>query len=116
MKLLSITKEADKIVFEKKTSSGKPTLILHYADYCGHCIRFKPTWATVVTALAANRGIHVVEIEATNADILKKYTKDIRGYPTIRVLKNGAFTEYTGARALAPIVNFAKSHVADKRA
>jgi protein disulfide-isomerase A1 len=114
MKLLPITKDSDKIAFEKKATSGKPTLILHYANYCGHCIRFKPVWATVVAALAANRGIHVVEIEATNADILKKYTNDIRGYPTIRVLKNGSFTEYTGARALTPIVNFAKAHV-DKR-
>jgi protein disulfide-isomerase A1 len=116
MKLLSITKAADKIAFEKKASSDKPILLLHYADYCGHCIRFKPTWVTVAAALAANRGVHVVEIEANNADILKKYTKDIRGYPTIRVLKNGTFTEYTGARALAPIVNFANSHIADTRA
>lgn len=116
MKLLPITKQADKIAFEKKASSGKPVLILHYADYCGHCIRFKPMWKTIAAALATNRGIHVVEIEATNSGIIEEYTKDIRGYPTIRVLKNGTFTEYTGARTLAPIVNFTKSHIADKRA
>jgi len=74
------------------------TLVLFYADWCGHCKNMKPEWddtAKKVNAekkrmLKVNVGDKTDEQEA----LLTKYKID--GFPTVLVFQNGTPSPYVG--------------------
>lgn len=113
MKAVSIETVADKVAFEKMLKSDKPVLVFHHAKWCGYCIMYKSKWQALTTALSTNRNIYVVDVEQSNAHHIKKYTDDIRGYPTLRVFKNGKVVgEFSGDRnKIENIIEFAKAFV-----
>jgi len=119
MKVLVIENKENGKTFEEFLKSDKPILIMHYASWCPHCIMFKPDWNKITDALSSNNDINVVEVELSNADYInKKYTEDVRSYPTIRIIKNNMATEeYNGSRSdWTKIVDFAKAHISQKPA
>jgi protein disulfide-isomerase-like protein len=76
------------------------TLVLFYADWCGHCKELKPTWdeaAEIANAkekrmLKVNVGGKTAEEEA----LLKKYKID--GFPTVMIFQSGEGKPYDGER------------------
>lgn len=71
---------------------------LYYADWCGHCIAFKPTWSKLKEIMDDNQ-ISYDEFESNkNADVIKR--ENIQGYPTIKITKNGKTYDYFGNRDL----------------
>lgn len=89
-------------------------LILAYADWCGHCKKFKPTWNEF-----KKKYNKVCDIREVNADSDKKVAQNlqIRGYPTIMMLKDGKKINYQGPRTMEDLEKFVyvnlNSHVED---
>jgi protein disulfide-isomerase A4 len=84
---LKDTKEVRKLL----TSSG-PLMVVVYAKWCGHCQSMFDTWKELASKVDGKAKVYV--IEAAN------YTdKDVSGYPSMRLVKNGKAKEYEGGRS-----------------
>ena len=77
---------------------------LFYADWCGHCIAFKPTWEALKKVFIKNN-VEFEEFEdSKNEELIKE--KGIDGFPTIKITNdNGNEYEYIGARSVDAILN-----------
>lgn len=80
-------------------------LILGYADWCGHCKQFKPTWDEF-----KNKYQKVIDIREVNADKQQNVMKqlEIKGFPTVLLLKDGQRHEYSGPRTVDGLEKFVK--------
>lgn len=82
------TKDVRKLL----TSSG-PLLVIVYAKWCGHCQGMFETWRKLSNDLDDKAKVYVIEAD--------DYTdKDISGYPSMRIVKNGKSKEYEGGRSV----------------
>lgn len=86
LKRLRDTKEVRKLL----TSTG-PSMIVVYAKWCGHCQSMFDTWREASNKLDGKSNIYVIE-----ADDYKD--KDVKGYPSMRIVKNGSAKDYDGSR------------------
>lgn len=76
---------------------------LYYANWCGHCKRFKPEWDKIKTELT-KRNISYAEFEeGENSNEIRK--AGITGYPTIMITKGNHNYEYKGPRSIDSIIN-----------
>jgi len=82
--------------------SSEPTMVLFYADWCGHCTKLKPIWEEASTQANTDTNrmikIDVGGKEPENKDLMKKYQID--GFPTILVFQNGTPVPYKGDRTV----------------
>ena len=81
-------------MFESMLMRGPSTFVLIYADWCGHCQRYKPMWET----LARTPG-RVANMAAVRDDVYRKIPRianaKIQGYPSvIKVSPNGSIEKY----------------------
>ena len=87
----------------------KKTLVLFYADWCGHCKKFMPEWDNEVTPEITPLGIQVVRVNVggntAEEEALKNEYK-VKGFPTIVYIKNGTPSEYDGPRSKEEIKKF----------
>jgi thiol-disulfide isomerase/thioredoxin len=74
---------------------------LYYADWCGHCQTFKPTWEILKKDLEHN-GIEHEEFESENKQVMKD--NNIGGYPTIKITHNNNVEDYNGPRGREEIL------------
>ena len=75
---------------------------LFFANWCGHCQRFKPEWQK----LKQTPDIQFAEYDADNAAHKAKIdAAGVSGYPTIRIDNK----EYSGERTADAILKFIKS-------
>ena len=82
------TKEVRKLL----TSSG-PLMVVVYAKWCGHCQSMFEIWKKLASKVDEKAKVYVIEAD--------DYTdKDISGYPSMRIVKNGKSKEYEGGRDL----------------
>ena len=91
-------------------NTNKHTIVLFFADWCGHCQNLKPAWNQVADKLKSKRNIQVLEVEDTHLDAIpKKYKKSLLGYPSIQKFKGGKLVEqFTGNRTPEEILTFAQ--------
>ena len=79
-------RSADKIgAFEGMLGSGPITLVLVYADWCGHCQRFKKDTWNDLTAMSNRK----MNIAAVRDDMLPKTSlanSKIKGYPSLMLV------------------------------
>ncbi|XP_074858856.1 sulfhydryl oxidase 1 [Carettochelys insculpta] len=79
-------------------------LLEFYASWCGHCIRFAPTWRALAADVQAWRpavslgGIDCAE--AANQEVCKKF--GITGYPTMKFFKAFSKSPADGIRLFNP--------------
>lgn len=67
---------------------------LYYADWCGHCKKFKPVWNKICDEFKDK--IKFNEYESKNEEKIK--LARISGYPTIKITVGGNTKEYDGER------------------
>lgn len=96
---------------DEYTAPDKTSLVLFYADWCGHCKKLKPTWKEAAEK-AKEKGLTMVQVnvgEGTEKDkeISEKY--EIDGYPTIMLFKNGKAVPYEGPRTEEGFMNAIKN-------
>ncbi len=77
---------------------------LYYAEWCGHCQRFKPEWAKLKGELE-KKGMKWAEYESEK-DGQKMEEENIKGFPTIVIIMNGKKNEYDGQRTAVDIMSF----------
>jgi len=99
--------------FDSDINSDVPTFVMFYAPWCGHCKTAKPEFDNLknMKDLRNSNGEQVkcLLINAEeNKDLATKY--DIKGFPTIKLIKGNLITEYNGARTTESMANFIKNN------
>eukprot|EP00759_Apiculatamorpha_spiralis_P035280 PhF_6_TR36156/c1_g1_i2/m.52581/K09580/PDIA1, P4HB; protein disulfide-isomerase A1 len=93
--------------FKDITKEGL-VLVEFYAPWCGHCKKLAPEWEKAATALKGQ--VTLVKVDATvESELAGGY--GIRGYPTIKVFRDGQVTDYEGGRTADAIVQFARKRL-----
>jgi thiol-disulfide isomerase/thioredoxin len=70
--------------------SRNPGMLLIYANWCPHCVRFKPVFEDI--CMKVNKGFDCFMIEHSELENATQLTKalDFDGYPTLKFMnKNG---------------------------
>ena len=80
---------------------------------CGHCTKFKPTYAKLAQHYAKQSDMVIAQIDATTNDIPKDF--DVTGFPTIYfVPTNNEAVKYNGDRQLDDLIDFIDNHIQSK--
>jgi len=86
------------------------TLVTFYAPWCGHCIKMVPEFKKAASILK-RLGIKTAAVNSDdNHGLAQKL--GIRGFPTVRWVYNGAWSEYKAERTSADLVVFATTQAA----
>lgn len=112
MKLLTVNKQ-NKDDFKNIVNGDKLSIMLYYADWCPHCAFFKPTWNKLYNDNFKNsRSVCFIQVEHSDMNnIPKKYSKNVMGFPSIHLLKNGkVISEYSGSRDTSSLLEFINKH------
>ncbi|XP_074130278.1 protein disulfide-isomerase TMX3 isoform X2 [Sminthopsis crassicaudata] len=82
-------------------------LVDFYAPWCAHCRRLEPVWNEVGLEMKRLRSpVKVGKMDATSyTSIASEF--GVRGYPTIKLLKNDLAYNYRGPRTRDDIIEFA---------
>ena len=94
---------------------GKCAIVFFYADWCGHCQKFKPTWNKFKKDMNGrrvnNKILVVMECSSEEEEVMKEY--DVNGYPTLKLLDaNGReIKEFSGQRTNDSLKEFVNNNV-----
>jgi len=109
----AITEEEDVLVlndenFEEAMQQYPDILVEFYAPWCGHCKKLAPEYAKAAKKLKKNDPpVALAKVDATeNGELAQQF--GVRGYPTLKIFKNGQVSDYEGGRTESTIVNYMK--------
>jgi len=89
--------------FDEKIASGE-WLVEFYAPWCGHCKHLAPIW----DELATKTEVNVAKVDCTvEKDLMPRF--GVRGFPTIKFIKDGQVYDYKGARTVDAFLSFSKT-------
>ena len=102
-----VGKTFDELVFDK----SKDVFVEFYAPWCGHCKSLAPKWSELATKMKEFPSLRIAKIDATANDIPSTF--EVRGYPTIMLVKNdgSAPIAYDGAREVKDMAAWLKKTV-----
>ena len=85
-------------------ASGEQVVALFYADWCPHCVAFKPDYKKAMTQLNGkkhkNKNLRFVMVDCDKYKSLSK-ENDVGGFPTVKILNDDkTSSEYSGERTL----------------
>ena len=86
-----------------------PSVVLFYADWCGHCKNFKPEWEKFEKLAQKQHQGNDFMIARVSEPFVNKVDghSSVRGYPTIYHLINGEHNEdYMKQRDVAGLIEF----------
>ena len=76
---------------------------MYYANWCGHCVAYKPEWDAIKKLLQKN-GINTAEYEhSENKELMKR--EGINGFPTLKYVNQKGDTEIITDRSTEGIMN-----------
>ena len=86
------------------------TLVTFYAPWCGHCVKMVPEFKKTATSLLRIG----VRAAAVNSDANPGLAQSlgIRGFPSVRFVYNGQWSEYKGPRTAMEMTQWAGQQAA----
>jgi len=97
--------------FDSTLEGHDLALVMFYAPWCGHCKRMKPEFEKAGKTLAANDPpVTLAKVDCTEAgkDTCGRF--EVRGYPTVKIFRNGELSsDYNGPREAPGIIKTMKS-------
>ncbi|KAI9259600.1 hypothetical protein BDA99DRAFT_513655 [Phascolomyces articulosus] len=99
----------DQANFDKEVMKEDLMLVEFYAPWCGHCKALAPEYETAATTLKEEVKLGKVDCTA-NQDLCQEY--EVRGYPTLKVFRNGETSEYKGTRKADGIISYMQKQAA----
>jgi len=88
--------------FDERTAKGD-WLLEFYAPWCGHCKRLAPTYEKVATELKGKANVAKLDCTVETGSCRRF---GVKGYPTVKFLKDGQVREYKGDRSQESLVSF----------
>lgn len=82
-------------------SDNDNELILYHATWCGHCVKFVPTWDSM-NAKYGNQ----IKMTKINCVENKEMCTNIQSFPTIKLHKGDKIISYNGDRTPNDIISF----------
>lgn len=103
--------DKDNVYINKKITKGNPGLLLIYANWCGHCKRFKPTYNELCQQMGSKFPCVSIEDEQLNNNSKLVSKLNFQGYPTIKFFdQHGKLLgDYNGDRNKSSLLN----HICD---
>lgn len=93
---------------EAFSNDDAPAFVLFYTNWCGHCKRCKPEFKRLMEEYKGNTKVIMIDCEAPeNKELVQ--SQNIKGFPTIRLFKNGMgddYEEYTGGRTYSDFAEY----------
>tara|TARA_E500000178_G_scaffold183982_1_gene182311 strand:+ start:917 stop:1384 length:468 start_codon:yes stop_codon:yes gene_type:complete len=81
-------------------------IVLYYADGCGYCQSFKPTWDTYKKQ-NSHKNLNIAEIPMESLSMLNN-DHGIYGFPTVKLFNNGKpKNTFEGERTVSALNSFA---------
>lgn len=91
-------------------NDNKNIFYLFKADWCGHCISFKPTWNILKKDPNFKDKVTFITFDSEkHSDEFKKY--NIKGFPTLLFKSNNEIIEYTDNRDIKNIKSFINNNI-----
>lgn len=75
---------------------------LYYAEWCGHCKNFKPTWDALKPMFKENNIEYAEFSDEQNEQEIAD--AGVEGFPTIRIEKDNMEYDYSGGRDVNSII------------
>ncbi|KAI8919279.1 disulfide isomerase 1 protein [Powellomyces hirtus] len=107
--VLAKTADSDVVVLTKDnfdSIASKPlSLIEFYAPWCGHCKNLAPEYEKAATELKPD--VILAKVDCTEeSELCEKH--NVKGYPTLKIFREGEPTEFKGQRKADSIVSYMK--------
>ncbi|OHT11342.1 Thioredoxin family protein [Tritrichomonas foetus] len=111
-----ILPELNPVTFDDFVNNRKCTFVTFFAPWCGHCKRFLPE--AKKAAEAFNLHEPNASVAVMNCDMYRSYCQrfEIRGFPTIKLFKDGNPIPYSSERTAESVANFINSNCGTFRA
>ncbi len=85
-------------------------IILYYADGCGYCESFKPTWETYKKQ-NPYKNLNIAEVPMESLNMLEN-DHGVYGFPTVKMFNNGVPKKtFEGERTVSALNNFAEMNM-----
>ena len=91
-------------------NDSKLEFYLFKAEWCGHCINFKPYWEEMQNNNNLTDKIKFITYDS-NEHKTEMKEWNITGFPTLILKKNNIAIEYEGPRKINNIINFINIHL-----
>jgi len=98
--------------FDSAVQDAELMLVEFYAPWCGHCKTLAPQYSAAA-ALLQPLGVKLAKVNADaeeNKPLAGRF--EVKGYPTLKVFRNGHASEYEGGRVTDEIVSYMKRQAA----
>ena len=91
-------------------AKDRPTFLLLYAPWCGHCRAVKPAWEALTEDFRDSDTLFVSEVDCTSNEGKELCAHlGVQGYPTIKYGHASALEDYKGGRDLDSLKKHAES-------
>ena len=98
--------------FDSFIESNPLVFVKFYAPWCGHCKKMIPAYKSLAERMAEENHVPIVKVDATKEkDIIARY--NVKGYPSLKLFKNGHVIDYKGGREEDDIYKFINKKTSD---